>query len=266
MPTAIIIDDSRKEREALKKLLENHPDIVVEQECDSAAKGIKSITKHRPDLVFLDVEMPEMTGLEMLAAIGSSSERDFAVIFITSFEEYAIRAFRMAALDYVLKPIDPENLNDALTKFRAGLGNRVHSMQMEVMRHNLSITAAQLMLVSVADHKFKLKDVVYCCTPAADGEGKGAYTSFYLSDSLVAGTADTHANRLVASKELKHYDTLFTPYGFIRVGRKYLINPEFVTKVGTNDVTVTFSNGQTKVLETGSTKQLLHLLGPRLLK
>ncbi|MCF8459675.1 MAG: DNA-binding response regulator [Flavobacteriales bacterium] len=266
MPTAIIIDDSRKDREALKKMLEHHPDIVVEQECDSAAKGIKAIAKHRPDLVFLDVQMPEMNGLEMLAAIGRSSERDFAVIFITSFEEYAIQAIHMAALDYVLKPIDSPTLYGALDNFRKGIGNRVFGTQMEVVRHNLSITAGLLKIVSVAEHKLKLKHVAYCCTPAADGEGKGAYTSFYLSSPLVAGTTDANANRLVASKELKHYDTLFTPFGFIRVGRGYLINPEFVTKVGANEVTVTFSNGDTKVLETGSTKQLLHLLGPRLLK
>jgi two-component system LytT family response regulator len=266
MPTAIIIDDSRHDREALKKLLENHPDIVVEQECDNAAKGINAIAKHQPDLVFLDVEMPEMTGLEMLAAIGNSDERDFVVIFITAFNKYAVDAIELAALHYLLKPIDPKKLALAIDRFRNDMGDKARGIQMEVLRHNLSITAAQLMLVSVADHKFKLKDIVYCCTPAADGEGKGAYTSFYLSAPLAVGTTVPNTNKLVASKELKHYDNLFSPYGFIRVGRGHLINPEFVTKVRTNDITVGFSNGETKVLETGSTKQLLHLLGPRLLK
>jgi len=276
MPTAIIIDDSRHDREALKKLLEQHPDIVIEQECDSAAKGIKAIEKHRPDLVFLDVEMPEMDGLQMLAAMGDSEERDFAVIFITSYSQYAVDAFDLAALHYILKPIDPMKFDAALDKFRNGMGDRARSQQMEVLRHNLGTTTAQLMRMAIsykdkegdATVVFGIRDIAYCCSAAADG-AKGAYTTFFFAeDGQMAEKAKEKrpVRKLDASKSLNHFEKLLGQHGFIRMGRQYLINPEFVTKVEKDLVVVTLGRGVSHELSVSNANRLLKLIGPRLLK
>jgi two-component system LytT family response regulator len=109
---AIIIDDERLARNELKKLLSEYPEIEVVAEAANASEGIQRIDEHHPDLIFLDIQMPGKTGFEMLAEL----DRAPHVIFTTAYDEYALRAFEVNALDYLLKPVEPKRLSDAIQK------------------------------------------------------------------------------------------------------------------------------------------------------
>jgi two-component system LytT family response regulator len=109
---AVIIDDERLARNELKKLLSEYPEIEVVAEAANASEGIQKIEEHHPDLIFLDIQMPGKTGFEMLAEL----DRAPHVIFTTAYDEYALRAFEVNALDYLLKPVEPKRLSDAIQK------------------------------------------------------------------------------------------------------------------------------------------------------
>ncbi len=122
---AIIIDDERLARNELKKLLQNHSEIEVIEEAANVDEGLEKIEQFNPELIFLDIQMPGKTGFDLLAEV----EKAPKVIFTTAYDEYAIKAFEVNALDYLLKPIEPKRLADAITKLqdelfkeRAGMG------------------------------------------------------------------------------------------------------------------------------------------------
>ena len=118
---AIIIDDERLARTELRKLLQEFPEIEIVDEASNAEEGIHKIENHNPDLVFLDIQMPGKTGFDML------SELDHApnVIFTTAYDEYALKAFEVNALDYLLKPVEPRRLADAVEKLRKTNSNPI---------------------------------------------------------------------------------------------------------------------------------------------
>ena len=114
MIRAIIIDDERLARNELKKLLMDFPEIEVIAEAANAAEGVERIDALNPDLIFLDIQMPGKTGFDMLSEL----ERAPNVIFTTAYDEYALKAFEVNALDYLLKPVEPKRLADALQKLQ----------------------------------------------------------------------------------------------------------------------------------------------------
>src|SRR5689334_1534649 len=109
---AIIIDDERLARTELKKLLQDYPEVEVIDEAANAEEGIAKIESQQPDLIFLDIQMPGKTGFDMLAQL----ERTPQVIFTTAYDEFALKAFEVNALDYLLKPVEPKRLADAIQK------------------------------------------------------------------------------------------------------------------------------------------------------
>jgi len=111
---AIIIDDERLARNELKKLLEQYPDISIIDEASNVDEAVEKIDLSRPDLIFLDIQMPGKTGFDLLAEI----EKSPRVIFTTAYDEFALKAFEVNALDYLLKPIDPKRLADAIQKLQ----------------------------------------------------------------------------------------------------------------------------------------------------
>src|SRR5215469_17484150 len=130
MIKAIIIDDEIHCQKTLSILLREYcPEVQVIGQCDSAEKGIEAIKKLKPDLVFLDIEMPHINGFEMLERF---SEINFAVVFTTSYDQYAIKAFRFSALDYLLKPVDHEELKKAVQKVNQHLQHPL-PQQLEIL-------------------------------------------------------------------------------------------------------------------------------------
>ena len=109
---AIIIDDERLARKELKSLLKDYHEIEIVDECSSPEEALKSIEKHKPDLLFLDIQMPEKTGFDLLQELDKSPK----VVFVTAFDEYAVKAFEVNALDYLMKPVDPERLKETMAK------------------------------------------------------------------------------------------------------------------------------------------------------
>ncbi|HYG18857.1 MAG TPA: response regulator, partial [Ohtaekwangia sp.] len=113
MITAIIIDDEPLARSIVKEYLQAHPEIKLLQECNDGFEGVKAIAQHKPDLIFLDIQMPKINGFEMLELI----EQPPAVIFTTAFDEYAMKAFETHAIDYLLKPFSRDRFEKALQKW-----------------------------------------------------------------------------------------------------------------------------------------------------
>ncbi|HVF96465.1 MAG TPA: response regulator, partial [Flavisolibacter sp.] len=111
---AIIIDDERLARAELRKLLQEFPEIEIVDEASNAEEGVQKIDSHNPDLIFLDIQMPGRTGFEMLQELDHSP----AVVFTTAYDDYALKAFEVNALDYLLKPIEPKRLADAIEKIK----------------------------------------------------------------------------------------------------------------------------------------------------
>src|SRR6476659_494889 len=116
---AIIIDDERLARAELRKLLQDFPEIEIVDEASNAEEGIQKIENHNPDLIFLDIQMPGKTGFDMLSELDHAPQ----VIFTTAYDEYALKAFEVNALDYLLKPVEPRRLADAIEKLKRNHSN-----------------------------------------------------------------------------------------------------------------------------------------------
>src|SRR5918997_2831372 len=121
---AIIIDDERLARSELRKMLQDFPEIEVVDEASNAEEGVQKIESHNPDLIFLDIQMPGKTGFEMLADLDHAPH----VVFTTAYDEHALKAFEVNALDYLLKPVEPKRLADAIQK--------LHQQEEKEVYHN----------------------------------------------------------------------------------------------------------------------------------
>jgi two-component system LytT family response regulator len=122
MLRALVVDDEAVARRRLRRLLAKHPDLVVAGECGDGATAVESIQSLTPDIVFLDVQMPEFDGFEVVQAVGADTMP--ATVFVTAYDEYALRAFDVHALDYLLKPVDEEHVARALERARTRLAGR----------------------------------------------------------------------------------------------------------------------------------------------
>lgn len=208
MLKAVVIDDIesiRKENIALIKA--NCPNVSIVDQADSVDSGIKLIKQVEPDLVFLDVEMPDGTGFDLLQKL---KPIDFKVIFITGFEDFAIRAFRFSAIDYLLKPLDAEELVEAVKKAEDSLGKEVFDVKLSNLFANLERPKnLQKIILKTADriYSVNIQDIVSC-------ESDKNYTTFHF----------VNAPSLVVSTNLKEYELMLTPYNFFRTHQSHLVN------------------------------------------
>ncbi len=208
---AIIIDDERLARTELRKLLQDFPEIEVVDEASNAEEGVQKIESHNPDLIFLDIQMPGKTGFEMLQELDASP----AVVFTTAYDDYALKAFEVNALDYLLKPIEPKRLADAVEKLR-----KSHSGQAE-NKEGYSIPSSALLgehdQVFVKDGErcwfVKLSDVRLF-------ESVGNYAKVFF------GT-----NKPLILKSLNALEERLDPKFFFRANRKHIINLHLIEKV-----------------------------------
>lgn len=119
---AIIVDDEELARAVVRELISKHPEIEVIAECANGFEAVKAVTQQKPDLLFLDIQMPKLDGFEVLELVGT----DMAVVFATAYDEYALRAFEIHAVDYLLKPFGADRFNAALARAKERLGNKEH--------------------------------------------------------------------------------------------------------------------------------------------
>ena len=217
----IIIDDDLFTREQLAgKIRKQLPFLDLIRTCENALEGIEAIKKFSPGLVFLDIRMPGLSGFDMLDQI---EVQNFEVIFITSYNEYAIRAIRYSALDYLLKPIVDDELLAAADRIRdtqnllsmkSRLANLVNNMESKAQAgFTLLIPARQ------GEKSILVSEVIRC-------EADSNYTHFILSDG----------SRYTASRTLKEYELMLPPEKFIRVHKSHLINVDYVKGISSTHV------------------------------
>jgi two-component system LytT family response regulator len=212
MPTtpikAIIVDDERLARNELKKLLEQHPEIQIVDEASNVDEGIEKIEVARPDLIFLDIQMPGKTGFDLLAEL----EKAPRVIFTTAYDEFALKAFEVNALDYLLKPIDPLRLADGIQK-----------LQTEIQLEQASLLGNNRGPLTEADQVF-VKDGEKCWFVKLSEirlfESVGNYAKVYFS---------THKPLIL--KSLNALEDRLDERVFFRANRKHIINLHWIEKI-----------------------------------
>lgn len=211
MKRAIIIDDEEKSRTTLSSFISKYcPSLQVVGTADGVASGIESFKKHTPDIIFLDIEMDDGTGFDVIESL---KEFTFDVIFVTAYNEYALKAFRYSAIDYLLKPINPEQLIHAVGK----LTDDGRLSQIEKKLETLLLNKNSLQKIAFPSMEGlrleKIDDIAYC---ASDNY----YTNVYLKNG----------EKLVVSKTLKEYDQMLQEEGFFRIHQKFLVSISFISK------------------------------------
>lgn len=210
MIKSIIVDDEKLSRNTLKKLLELHcPEVEVIAECEDASSVAVQIDLLKPDLVFLDVAMPGKNGIELLKEY---DEINFEVIFVTAHDKYVLQAIRFAAVDYLSKPVEEQQLVTAVANARKRISSKSANQNMEIFLHNMQQKAnqqeMQLCVPSIKGFQvIRINDIIYC-------EADNTYTNIYLSNS----------QKLMASRPLIDYETILQDSSFIRIHKSYLIN------------------------------------------
>ncbi|MBC9811207.1 response regulator transcription factor [Crocinitomicaceae bacterium CZZ-1] len=228
MRKALIIDDENRTRDLIAKMINSFGlDIEAIPAGENVQSGIRAIEEHRPDIVFLDIQMPDGTGFDLLKAI---PDKNFEVIFITAHEEFAIKAIKFSALDYILKPVDPEELKAAVERALAAMNDKRDERQFEALQNNISAQQKRRLVLKTQEsvHVVDLDQIIRC-------ESDRNYTSFYL----------TEGRKILVSKTLKEFETLLIGYNFIRVQQSHLINLDYVDRYNKG-------NGGSVVMRDGS--------------
>lgn len=227
MIKAIIIDDEKRARLNLNLLIDEYcPNVTITAECKNLPEGVKAIRKHKPDLIFLDIEMPGHSGLELLDFF-DENDIDFKVIFTTAYQEYAIQAFKFSAVDYLLKPINPDELTEAinrLSKEKQKLDNYI------ALKENIKQDTCKKIAIPSGNSLLFLEtaNIVFV-------KGEGAYSEVICSDN----------SKHLASRNLKNFeDILCTQKNFIRIQKSYIVNSNFISAY-------TKSDGGSVVLKNG---------------
>lgn len=213
MIKAVIIDDEKKSRETLRGLIEAFcDDITILGEADGFINGVEIIKKHNPEVVFLDIQMPDGSGFRLLE---SFKDITFDVIFTTAYDQFAIKAIRYSALDYLLKPIVPEELQNAVAKVKQNKKKGALKSNIEVLLENVSSGAKDpkkiVLSTSEGMHIVKVSDIIRC-------ESDDYYTKFFLVDG----------KKIMVSKTLKENEQLLSEHNFIRPHKSHLVNINYI--------------------------------------
>jgi two-component system LytT family response regulator len=220
MPKAIIIEDEQQAANLLEAMLsEIDSSVQVVEKCQDLPAGVKSVKKHSPDIVFLDIELPVYSGIQLLDFF-NPEEINFHIIFTTASNDYAVRAFEMSAVDYLMKPLQSEKLKAALEKVsRKQLISGLESLPL--LKQNFQPDGNRKIVVPVASgfEILNLKDICYF-------KAEGSYTQIYFNDG----------NPLIVSKNLKHFEFILAGMNsFVRIHRSFIANISFAKKIFRKD-------------------------------
>ncbi|HEX8561608.1 MAG TPA: LytTR family DNA-binding domain-containing protein [Flavobacterium sp.] len=246
MLRAVVIDDIEAIRKKNIAMIKgNCPSVSVIGQADSVQSGVNLIRQLLPDIVFLDVDMPDGTGFDLLRQLKPVS---FRVIFITGYEDYAIKAFRFSAIDYLLKPLDVNELTDAVKKAEESLGKEIFDVKLNNLFANLERPKdLQKLLLRTADriYSVNIQDIVNC-------ESDKNYTTFHF----------INGPKIIVSTNLKEYEALLSPYNFFRTHQSHLINMayfnHFIKSDGGN--TIVMTNKHTIPLSVRKKEEFLSML------
>lgn len=213
MITAIIVEDEKMSRETLRLMIEKYcPTVTIVAEAEGYRQGVELIRKNLPDVVFLDIQMPDGSGFKLLEEL---RDVEFEVIFTTAFDQFAIKAIKYSALDYLLKPIIPMELADAVKKVEDKKLENRKSRNIEVLLDNIRSQddTNQKIVLATAEmiHVINVDDIVRC-------ESDNYYTMFFFTDG----------RKLLVSKTLKENEELLSHHNFIRPHKSHLINVKYI--------------------------------------
>lgn len=212
MLRCIIVDDEIKSRESLKQMLLLYcQEVEVCALCQSVEEGLEAIDTYKPDIVFLDVQMKQETGFDLLAKVGNI---DFEIIFTTAHSEYAIKAIRFSAIDYLLKPIDITDLQNAVGKVKKKQNGNMTDRLQQLLQNLKGVSSDnhKLALPTSEGLTFiKVLDILYC-------KASGNYTEIFMKDG----------KKHLVSRQLKEYDDLLSEHNFFRIHHSSLINLNYV--------------------------------------
>ncbi len=228
MLKTVIIDDENTAREAITHMVKLYGNEILNivGYAENVKEGIATINKHNPDLVLLDIKMSDGTGFDVLNAFGNI---DFDVIFVTAYEQYAIKAFKFAALDYILKPIDPKEFKKAIERTMHRKENIALNMQIKTMMEYMNHSPKEdkkIVLRSINSiHLVYVHDIVRA-------ESDRNYSRFYFLDEPP----------ITVAKSLRNFIDVLEEYGFIRIHQSHLINTNHIKKYMKNDSVIVMND------------------------
>lgn len=214
MINTVIIDDEQNNIDNLSILLHTHcPHVRVLASALNAHEGEQIIVKNKPDLVFLDIQMPEKNGFDMLKSLNAF---DFEIIFVTAFDQYGIQAVKFSAIDYLLKPINIDDLKQAVQKATMKSTQKKHNAQLEnliqLVQQKQQKQFHRIALQSTKETRFVEPDKIMRC------ESSNNYTTFFLSNG----------EKILTSKPIFEYEEMLHDYGFVRCHQSHLVNKTFI--------------------------------------
>ena len=217
---AILVDDEKELLKFLELMISKHvPELEVVGACDNPADAVEKIKTLKPDIVFLDIQLREVTGFELLDQLGP---RDFELIFTTSHESYALKALKAGALDYLVKPVQLEDLRTAVEKVRMKRISATSTQQLEMLMSYFKPAKPKVRRVALtaSDHLVFVdtNDIIYC-------ESDSNYTTFFL----------VKGDKVVVSKTLKDVEEILEGDDFFRIHASYLVNMKHVSKFTRGD-------------------------------
>jgi len=240
MISAIIVDDEKLSRVTLSKMLEIHcPDVEIIAECENADEAALMIPRLKPQLVFLDVAMPGKNGIDFLKELG---EINFEVIFVTAHDKYVLQAIRFAAVDYLQKPVEEQQLIAAVSNAVKRISQKIHSQHVQTLLYNMQPKASQqemqLCIPSLKGFQVvSISDIVYC-------EAENTYTYIHFKDN----------KKILASRPLMDYEILMQDAFFFRIHKSTLVNMKHIKEYQKGEGGfVLMSNG--KLLEVSRRKK-----------
>jgi two-component system LytT family response regulator len=243
MIKAIIIDDEKNNIENIAGLLAQHNlPVTIVGSATNADDGIKAILEHQPDLLFLDIQMPQKNGFDVLKAL---PRHNFEVIFVTAFDQYGIQAVKFSAIDYLLKPVNPEELKIAINKVEEKINKKKDNLQLEnlmqLIRDKDAKKDHKLALASTKEIQFvNTTDIIRC-------ESSNAYTQFFLSDG----------KNIMVSKPIFEYEELLANYDFIRCHQSHLVNKKFIKSLVKEDAGYLLLADNTRIPISRSKKEMV---------
>lgn len=213
MIKSIIVEDEKHSRETLRGMLDRYcKNVSILAEAESYRGGLEAIRVHQPDVVFLDIQMPDGSGFRMLEEL---DEINFEIIFTTAFDQFAIKAIKYAALDYLLKPIDPDELVRAVKKVEDKISHRQVNQNIQVLLDNIKSREAEphkiVLSTSEKIHIIETDQIIRC-------ESDNYYTNFFLVDG----------KKILVSKTLKENEQLLSDHNFIRPHKSHLVNIKYI--------------------------------------
>ncbi|MCD4789473.1 MAG: LytTR family DNA-binding domain-containing protein, partial [Bacteroidales bacterium] len=228
MIKAIIIDDEQKARETLSDSLSLYcKNIDVIAEADGVKTGLVVIKENNPDIVFLDIMMTDGSGFDLLELIPTIN---FEIIFVTAYDKFAVKAFEFSAVDYILKPIKPQQLIRAVGKLKKSEGFETINKKLEVLLNNKN-NLEKIALPSLDGLCFiRIEDIIRC-------ESDGNYTTFYMN----------LGEKVIVTRLIKEYEEMLSPLTFYRIHKSHIINFKYIKKYIRGDGGSVIMNDGTKI-------------------